>query len=402
MVIKVIEMKKIIRKISGVLLTAVIAAAAGCINAFAQGKCEMQVSPKNAGVGEEISVSIEFTSDDMDIQDANANLEYDSTIIEVSENSSVQGADGVVYLKGFAGDAPSVKFDVTFVALKEGTTEISVTNSSAYNTSNESLGSPSAAQVVTVGETADLEADSALKAITVEGAQLSEEFSPDVTSYTVNVENEVTEIYVSAQMNSTKAYIDFDSAFTEVEGVDGTSPKIYGGKMVLAEGKNTGTITVTAENGEETVYTITVTRLESGEIAPIVTTSPDGEVDPDETYDMNIFQSSKGTSAAGSTAKSPSDDNILSKVFPIIILVVFVAAIVLFVIVSVAKIKAEKGSSVRKAAKKTSSSGSSGSSNSSGKNTSSKATRSAQAEPKRVKATVRKKSSGSNNVRKPK
>lgn len=339
------KMRKITEKIFSTLFAALLMMAISVICASAEGNCNMQISPKNAGVGEKINVTVEFSSDNMDIQDAKANLEYDPTIIEVTADSQTQGSDGIVVLNGFAGDAPTVKFVITFTALKQGTTEISVTNSSATNLMNESLGSPTDSDTITIGDASGLEADSTLKSITLSEGQLSPAFSPDITSYTVNVENDVTSIEISAQMNSVKAMIALSGGFFDIAGVDGTSPKIYKGTVNLSEGDNKRMITVTAENGEETTYTVNVVRLASGEIAPIVTTPPAETAPPDETDDINIFQSSSGTTVpqgSGSTAKNPNDDNILNGLFPIIILAIFAIAIVLFVIVSMAKIQSEK------------------------------------------------------------
>lgn len=367
-----------------------------CVTAFAQGHCEMQISPKNAGVGEKINVTIEFSSDNMDIQDVKANLEYDPTIIEIAPESQTQGADGIVVLNGFAGDAPVVKFDLVFEAKKVGTTKIAVTNSSANNTLNESLGSPVDEDTITVGEESGLEAESKLKELTVSTGQLSPSFSADVTSYVVNVENDVTEIEISAQMSSVKSSIYFSGQFDDIAGIDGTSPKVYVGKLSLAEGDNQRKITITAENGEETVYTINVVRLAEDEIVPIVPDEPADSETPDEEEEsdenINIFQSSTVTSASGKTPKNPNDDNVIEKIFPIIIITIFVAAVVLFVIVSFAKIQSEKS---KKSRRRRSSSSSSRQPSQSRSSTSSSG-------QKKVQATVRKRKSSNSNVRRPK
>ena len=380
-------MKRNIRMLFSIIFAVVLMAAMSCICASAEGVCEMNISPKNAGIGEKINVTVEFSASDSNIQDAKANLEYDPTIIEVAEDSVIQGSGGIVALSGFADDAPTVKFDITFVGVAEGSTKIAVTNSSANNMDNENLGSPTNEDTINVGDKSNLEADSKLKELTVSKGQLEPAFSPDVTTYTVNVENDVKEIEISAQMNSTKAYIDFSGNFEDISGIEGTSPKIYVGKLALGEGDNKRSITISAENGEETVYTINVVRLPSGEIAPVQTTPPEVTDTPEDTENMNIFQSSPSTSPSGSSAKNPSDDNVLDKVFPILIIGMFVVAIVLFLVVSFAKMQAEKAKSKRK--RPSTSSGRSSYSN--------------QGSQKRVQATVRRKPSGSNsNVRRPK
>lgn len=322
--------------------------AAGIIGASAEGSVSLNVSPKNAGVGETITAYIEFTSDNMDIQYAEANLEYDSSVIEVAEDSETSGSGGVVVLKNYAADAPSIKFTVKFKAVAEGGTDLRITNSSATNTSNESLGSPTASATINVGGRSDLDSDSTLKSIGVSAGQLSPAFSPDITAYTVEVENDVTAIKLQGQTSNVKSYIEFSGGFGDINGLEGTSPKIYEGDVTLNEGDNYKYITVRAENGDETKYTINIKRLPSGETPAVVTSVTDDSSEPPEVTSsssdeegMNIFKSSM-TSGSSAPAKSPKDDSVLNGVFPFVILGIFVVAIALFVIISWVKIQSDK------------------------------------------------------------
>lgn len=316
----------------------------GCLGASAQGVCNMNISPKNAGVDEEINVVIEFTNDTLDILSAKATLEYDSSVIEVSDSSEIQGAGGVIALSDLAGDAPSVEFKVTFVAKSEGSTDISVTNASVTNTNGDVSGVGDVSQQVEVSTEGGFNAESKLKDLQISQGTLSKEFSQEVTSYTVDLEYEVSSIEVTAQMSSVKSYIYF-SGFSEdnISFVEGSSPRIYVAKTDLLVGDNVKKITVEAENGEETVYTINFVRHEKDEIVPINPDSSesDSKIDNSE-QDMNIFQTKPSTSVSKSDAKSPKNDNVLGKIFPIIIGVVFVIAVGLVIVVFVAKYNAEK------------------------------------------------------------
>lgn len=84
-----------------------------------------------------------------------------------------------------------------------------------------------------------------LSSVAVSGYKLTPTFNKYTMSYSLSVENSVSEITVSAKR------LDTGAKFT------GT------GKIALAEGKNTVKIVVTAPSGEKRTYTVTVTRAAS-------------------------------------------------------------------------------------------------------------------------------------------
>ena len=155
--------------------------------AFAQSSCDMQISPKIAGVGERINVTIEFSSENMDIDSATATLSYNPEIIEIAEDSPLTGSGGLVDLSANAGDAPVVKFDIVFVAKKQGSTTISVSDTNTFTADGSFLGSPKAENTINIGEESGLEADSKLKALEVSKGQLSPAFSPETLLQSVSL-----------------------------------------------------------------------------------------------------------------------------------------------------------------------------------------------------------------------
>ena len=85
-------------------------------------------------------------------------------------------------------------------------------------------------------------ADNSLSSLTVEEGELSPAFDPAVTEYTITVPSDVENLTVSATANDEKATVVIENP------------------ALVAGGTTEVTITVTAENGETRVYTITVTR----------------------------------------------------------------------------------------------------------------------------------------------
>ncbi|MGJ3193077.1 cadherin-like beta sandwich domain-containing protein [Peribacillus frigoritolerans] len=75
-------------------------------------------------------------------------------------------------------------------------------------------------------------------------------FDSKVTAYHASVENEVQSVTVTPILSDSKAIV-------KVNGKDATSAGV---KVTLPVGKTTVKITVTAENGDEKTYTLTITR----------------------------------------------------------------------------------------------------------------------------------------------
>lgn len=101
--------------------------------------------------------------------------------------------------------------------------------------------------------------DAKLKSLSIVGVELTPEFNPDVTSYSANIDEEVTQVEVVAEVNNEK-----------------TKYEVAGNKE-LKDGENTVTITVTAEDGTVTTYEIKL--LKNVEPAPIEDNTNDTPVD---------------------------------------------------------------------------------------------------------------------------
>ena len=98
--------------------------------------------------------------------------------------------------------------------------------------------------------------DSELRSLAVSAGTLSPAYEAETTAYVVTVDNDVSTVTVMADVSSSYA-----SVTVTPEG--GDDPGTAGAEVAIAEGENTITVTVTAEDGSMTAYTLTVTR-ESG------------------------------------------------------------------------------------------------------------------------------------------
>ena len=112
-----------------------------------------------------------------------------------------------------------------------------------------------------------LSEDNTLASLTVLEGKLSPIFAPGVVNYTVKVAHDVEKLTVNATANDEKATV------------------VVSGTELAEEGNGVVTVTVTAENGDVRVYTITVTR----EAAPEVE-DPTDPSDPVEQVDTTKLE----------------------------------------------------------------------------------------------------------------
>lgn len=93
-------------------------------------------------------------------------------------------------------------------------------------------------------ETEEKSNNANLKTLTIDNQELIPEFSSEVTKYTMEVENSITELSIKAEAEHEKATISIK------------------GNTDLKNGENTVTISVNAEDGTVKIYEIEVTKLE--------------------------------------------------------------------------------------------------------------------------------------------
>lgn len=237
-------------------------------------------------VGDTFTVTISVTNDSGDdIGYLQASLEYDDTVIEFVSGDAV-GGGGLISVHTFPADQPdSISCDLTFKAVGSGDTALTLSNGYVFSAEGDVLSEPSAAAIVHVGGDTVTEAppeessaaedpdDSSeaetvteapeesepeteteeeappepivmgyLTELTCDAGELSPEFAYNVFEYTVHV-GYSTE---TAELNATAA------AFSDVI--------TYSDGGALEVGDNIRTVTVTAEDGTENVYTVNIIR----------------------------------------------------------------------------------------------------------------------------------------------
>ena len=120
-------------------------------------------------------------------------------------------------------------------------------NSNNNNNNNSNSGNGNDNNADNEDDNTKKSADNSLSSLTLSAGKLSPAFKYNVTSYTAEVDNDVTSVVVSAKPSNAKATVE----------------SVKGGEN-LAVGSNTIQIVVKAENGVTATYTIKVTRKEAG------------------------------------------------------------------------------------------------------------------------------------------
>lgn len=186
-------------------------------------------------------------------------------VISIDNTSVLSGGNDTVVVIGDAAGQPNSS-SVTFSAVGAGTCTISATvrtagnaegepvefggGSATVNVNNAVTENPSSDGGADTSSTTDggtasstLSSDNTLKSIVLSSGTLSPAFSSKTKNYTATVDNSVTSLAVTATPTNSAAKV------TSVSGNEN-----------LEVGENTITITVKAENGVTTTYTVVVTR----------------------------------------------------------------------------------------------------------------------------------------------
>ena len=164
-------------------------------------------------------------------------LDYDSSKLQL-----LSGSTHVVGYVDGQGET-SRSYTYSFRVKGTGSTTISVVNT-AIASWDEVVSSPTDSTTINLVSREEVETsysdDNNLSSLEVEGYSLSPEFNSGTTSYSVNVDSDVTSVKVNATASDSKA---------KVSGA---------GEVEVSEGANTINVVVEAENGATKTYKIVV------------------------------------------------------------------------------------------------------------------------------------------------
>lgn len=250
-------MKKISYKIVSGLIICILLISCVAFNISAAGTT-ISLSKTKPQVNDTLSITVTLSAEE-DISAIGFSLNYNPDVIRFENGDSCTGGAGIVKVVKPISEIGKKKVSVTlnFTAIKSGSSTIQVTE--AMYASSAEHGIAGASATLTVSDAAK-PGVATLKSLSISNGTLTPGFSTGRTSYTAKVKYEVTTCKVYATATDAKATV------------------AVGGKEALEVGKNTRTVTVTAQNGTQKTYTIVITRLKEGE-------ELDGETKPEDNTD---------------------------------------------------------------------------------------------------------------------
>ncbi len=257
-----LRLRKHITALSILLFAASLFAAAYGKRAYAaSAMIEFSVREDSVKVGDTFTVIMDVTSSDSTITGVDAYVSYDSSQMEfVSGGKYVSGNAGLLHVEAAELDSEKsrVKFSLQFKAVSSGNSAINISDKAVITADNgkemstssnrisvEIKGAPGAAP--TSGPTQpvsgiSLSSDNSLVSLKVNEGVLEPLFSPDVTKYSISVDNTVDNIYISFTASDPAAAVRLD------------------GNEGLVDGNNKVKVIVTAQDKSEKVYVINVNR----------------------------------------------------------------------------------------------------------------------------------------------
>lgn len=228
--------------------------------ARADESASVSISSASGTVGDTVTITVTVSASD-DIGGAFIYVSYDNSILRPTSG----GNSGVVTFGFTDGSAygSTESTSMSFEIIGAGTTTLSVTGASKIVCISEEQAQiqSSSPGKVTGRAPANYSSDNSLKSLQISPGTLSPAFSPDITTYNATVDKDVERLVVSAVPNDDNAKV----------STTGTR---------MDPGRNTTTITVTAEDGSTRKYVIyTIRQTDGGEATQgaSLTVSVDGK-----------------------------------------------------------------------------------------------------------------------------
>lgn len=197
----------------------------------------------SAVVGNTVSITVTLSSL-TPIGSWEIDVDYDDSYLQLISTSNPLGGNAIIGYMESVNGVTNKSYTYKFKALKKGTTKIGIASNTVYSADEQLMNISTTSKNVRIMTQAELEAsyskDNNLKSLSVEGFEITPEFSKDVTEYSVVVPENTTEITINAEENDKSA---------SVTGI---------GTQTVTQGTNTFQIVVRAENGSEKTYTLTV------------------------------------------------------------------------------------------------------------------------------------------------
>ncbi|MBQ8934042.1 MAG: cadherin-like beta sandwich domain-containing protein [Lachnospiraceae bacterium] len=233
----------------------------GAITAFsAQGS--ISFSDPEVKVGDEVNVSMKISADEgTALGNANVVLLYPSGNLEFISGTDADGGAGAIRVHGASNGKGTalLEYNLKFKTSSAGTFSVSIDSQEVYDTEDQlveitHLGN----SAISVKAEENASADCSLSSLDVYPGELDPGFSPDITTYSVKVGKNVTQLTINAVTADPSANVKISN------------------NEALPEGDSSVIVTVNAADGTTSAdYIINVSKVEGGPESTITSGSAD-------------------------------------------------------------------------------------------------------------------------------
>lgn len=207
----------------------------------ATGSLSVKSNTNTVVVGNTVTISVTLSSSSP-LGAWEFDVNYDSSYLRLT-SSNAEG-NGTYFVNYGNGSMKSKTYTLKFKALKSGSTYITIGSYDVYAYDTSKMSITKSNKNIKIMTQQELEAtyskDNYLKNLIVEGYELDKPFDKETTEYSVNVPTGTTSVKINASVNDSRS---------NVSGA---------GEVTVSEGLNTFPLIVTAQNGSEKTYTLTV------------------------------------------------------------------------------------------------------------------------------------------------
>lgn len=247
-------MNKAIKRLITISLAAMLLCSVFCLSASAAGSTSIAFSSSSPKVGDNVTVTVKLNAGE-EIYAIEGSINYDTSVLQYVSGADSASGSTLRIVKDANGES-SLSYNISFKTIAEGSanvsfsanyvgaslTSVAASGSSAKLTVKNPVVSVAPPPVSKPQTPAAPSSNCNLSSLSVDGGTLTPAFSPNVTEYSVTVENSVS---------STVVHYNRAHSGATVSG---------GGTVALEIGDNTHAITVTAQDGTKKTYNIKIRR----------------------------------------------------------------------------------------------------------------------------------------------
>lgn len=241
---------------------------------------------------ETFNMTIEV-SGDVTVQSLDSLITYNPEVLEFvsCEDDAVAGASGTIHIiDTFEEGAQTASYELTFKALEVGESDVTLGETIVQEYGSARLIDAASSPVSILVETnRQVSSDSTLSELLVYPGELDESFSPEIYEYHMTVGVETENVVLSAVPADENAVVTVNIPET------------------LVIGENTATINVKALSGDESAYTVYITRLEES-LPEVAAFSLDDET-VSETAEPESLESEETESSESETESLESKES---------------------------------------------------------------------------------------------